>query len=372
VKKPKDIFHRITLASRLGGRLNYHAIPDEGTKSGYEAFDRRAKTFLEAQQKKIPTKFQVYFDFFYDPRLNAIAFRHANYGFIGIAAGALSVVSHVFSYMLAHKYILTSIGNPKTERELPPSITRLSTDAELLGREYGIVMPRDEVRYQYYLHLVEIVFSFLLAHEYAHLGYGHVDYTRSAGHSLMMEAISKRSNSTANKIHQALEFDADSAAVRYCLNQLFSRIESSRPLTPIAWLRFYSTPRDALFNFGFAIFSLFRMFDERMKIENLLEYDHPIPPLREAYIVTRVAWFLRDIGKEQLEPLWLELVKDISTQVQLSFAQLMPTAPQEPGLIVAAKHPDAVAHVNNLIEELNKLRPDLDKLRSNPAFISRQ
>lgn len=115
--------------------------------------------------------------------------------------------------------------------------------------------------------LCDEALRFMFHHELAHIMNGHLGY---------IEKLAGNPNGLARVTRQALEMDADSAAVSQGLSRIVARIESGWRFRPE-----FSTPVDLLFIWRAATYTLFRHLAFKGPVlERLDEFTHTPPQLR--------------------------------------------------------------------------------------------
>jgi len=262
-----DLFHEAT--AFLGGRLDSAVLP-AGTATYLARLRAGAEELIGAVRSNHPRLPPIYFDFIAANEVNACAFAHKGWHFIGVTAGAVLGMRLLFGRMLSDRRILPEIGDPRNDVEHPrlgqPVLPAL-LEASLKN---GTTPPRDPVRLDYCEFLSVAAFAVLLFHELTHIRNGHVDY-RARRAPFLAELGNAPVGPDEAITLQAMENDADTGAAWFGTDLVYLWANRLRPRNP-----HLQTYEAILGGMLFAVFSFFRVFtDVPLAGTDLCGYTHP-------------------------------------------------------------------------------------------------
>jgi hypothetical protein len=211
---------------------------------------------------------------------------------------------------------------------------------------------------------------FLLGHEIAHITRGHVDYLASnSGTSLISEIEFNREDEEANIERQAIETDADRRSIWSCVASIELTLATPN-LANAPWLpsrRLGLT--DLIFDWAFAINSLFRLFgDKRFNPGDLETEVYPPHPLRRV-IATNIAYtglVFREPGRKGIV---LPVLRDAMVYTDLAFARILGEEVRADGLDVAWSPLGKEHHERLLNESLRTLNDRLAPFAFEPDVV---
>lgn len=277
----QEIFDRVCVDYRLGQRLDIENYPNVPAAPAYAHTRRVAQELINSARAMFPKLLPIHFDFMNDGSVNAWALRAEDRYFIGMTAGALSMVHLILDRMLANPRTFPTIGLPEAEDPNLPPVTWHIPDAERLFHA-GVrpILPKDRARSLYANHLADQALMFLVGHEIAHITRGHVDYLASTSGSAFLAELGWQGTTRGRLERQAIEADADRRSV---IARCHSMLNTARhvgdefpdwatlPLPAEAWQ----------FDWAFAVNTLFRLFgDTRFSGIDLDAQPYPPLPLR--------------------------------------------------------------------------------------------
>ena len=291
-----EIFHREMLP--FGGRVAWERGAGTPAGEAYAWMSRSAQSLIASASTHLPRLPKIHFDFVFNASVNAFAFKWDERYFVGVTSGAVFMLELVFSRMLRHRRLLTHAGDATSEAENLPTIAGLMPDADqMLGRGVIPLSPKSDARSRYASHLLDRALLFLVGHEIAHITNGHVDYVQAkSGNGFIAELGWYEEGQKALLERQALEADADCRSVVSAVDTV--RLMSTRTAPVIApWSASRLEAGDLLFDWSFAMNSLFRLFgDVRFTGASLPTVPYPPLPLRrmiatvEAYTIIKATW----------------------------------------------------------------------------------
>src|SRR5260370_38279539 len=186
-KRHEAIFDEIFAA--YGGRL-YPAPPFfarslEVDRTALVYWVRRVKTALDVM--RLP---EIYFDYLSSGSVNAVASETLGYGYIGRTWGAIAVLGDLFFRMLSHPDVLPFIGISSGEaldESLKDGISLDATsfqarrrgDTDPRQNQVWATVPKDPLRCHFARLCGRAATDFLILHELAHIGYGHLRYLKA-------------------------------------------------------------------------------------------------------------------------------------------------------------------------------------------------
>ncbi|SFC12355.1 hypothetical protein [Spirosoma endophyticum] len=257
----------------------------------------------------------VHFDLIDSLTFNALAgFDEFGNEFIGVNYGTVLILLDTFNRMMAHEEILPEIGSAYLE-ESPDRLPKLPTSYVEIESHYdtfdlsSVVLPIDPIREEHAAVLTEFALFFLVEHELCHLRNGHVHYSNSlTSQSFIMEFDSDTDVDLIPLTSKVLEWDADSWASVQGVGFLFQSMRFSPDAYQEIREKYASTEVGLMFNWGFAIWVMFRLIDN-VRSENSEFY--PIPKIRlHSSIITASGAVKREEGDAHFEE-FVSLIRPI-------------------------------------------------------------
>jgi hypothetical protein len=281
-----DIFNA-AVADR-GGRLDSARLPPI-IAEGLNYASGRASGFLRTAAAALPGMPPIYFDFIDNWEFNAVALKHDGKYFIGVYRGALATLSVLFDRMLGDPRILPFVGKSEDEEaDLPniPAFDALRTDfIQALDAVPAFRRPRNPARQSFARKMVDTAFDFLLAHEFAHIANGHIDFYANRGISAIDEAAGVAGDMERMLISQTIEMDADDTAVLISLGSEWRKIAGKFRSPSPPWADSYRYPGQVSLFWSYAVSSLCRIFgDTRLTCGDVTLESYPRWRLRSAMI----------------------------------------------------------------------------------------
>jgi hypothetical protein len=244
----------------------------------------------------------VYFDFVDSPNVNAFAFEADSTCFIGITSGAIRSLYAVVRHMLAVPTVLAWIGNPNLEAVPSSCPKELSPDIRPISAEW-FAQPHCAVRRDYAEHIVNLIFTFLVSHELAHLVQGHCAYSlANFGRRFISEMTQGQEAPHERLTSQTMEVVADCTAAGIMTHVLRDCFTGQIKVHP-HWQQFYRDPGRSLADWAFAMTMTCGVFcgepyDGQIDTVN----DHPHWRLRQLQLLltppTIVKSFWPEVGIE--------------------------------------------------------------------------
>ena len=277
---------------------------------------------------------------------NARAFIHPpdeKRHFIGFNHGVPIILLMVINRMLADSRLFPQIGDPKNEASDLPTFTLFEPVLELLVQSNPqAIFPKDRKRQVYAIHLTNLVFDFLAAHEIAHIAHGHVDYNAEGGKPFVNEvaSFSNTDTSNGNLESQAMELDADGAAAHALVNTVKFLVAGRSQLMPeISAL--YDNPAQAMFDVGVAVSITFRLFqDSKLNGVDLSKNTHPPTRSRQWLILRMMANYVDKLWDKNLVLTVEKEFEKAIWDVERAFEQITGTERQIKGLHEASVDDD--------------------------------
>lgn len=225
----------------------------------------------------------IYFDFIDSEDFNAYAFKHKDHRFIGVTAGTVVGLGELFNRMMSDRRILTMIGDPTVEAELPallpPALPNLFNELHKNGR----LAPRDAVRRNFRDFLFQVTFEVLFLHEFTHIRNGHLDYRHAQGNPFLPELGYTPVSHEESVELQALECDADTGAAGFATN-----VMHQLALNPPQNNPHLKTLEAFMCGLAVSITSLFRLFTDA-PIAGAKPFTSTHPPVRYRHHVAVAA-----------------------------------------------------------------------------------
>lgn len=215
--------------------------------------------------------------------------------------------------------------------------------------------------------LFDVAADFLLMHELGHLRNGHVALLQQrAGLRPFRELPYDEADKLEIPEAQALEFDADGFAIQ----KVFERVYETNPFAEFSkgLLKDHRLPEDGTHTASwyftwFAIYSVFRLFDEAMEISEIPLRMQPPAALRQACLLPAVAALTGRKGWSNLNlQQWVDLATDAGLEAERTITGLRRIKPN-PHAYLAAWNGAAFEQIGVYLETWEKLAPQLAPLK---------
>jgi hypothetical protein len=343
----QDDFNAACIQFEFGTRLDIENYPDVPAFPAYMHTREVALELINSASEHFPNLPQIHFDFINASEVNAVAFKHNEQYFIGITAGAISMLHLVLDRILANPKTFPNIGNPTAERDDLPQVPWSILDPERLFK-MGVrpILPQDSKRVMYSKHLADQALMFLLGHEIAHISRGHVDYLDSKTGSPFVAELGWKGKGEAEIERQAIEVDADRRSVYARTNSMFMTANANKTIAP-AWQDAPASIESFQYDWAFAVNVLFRLFgDKRFSGFNLDLNPYPPLPLRRRMAMDYASHvLLKNWGEDHKD----KIVNAIGGSVKATeFSFLTIGADPPDGGLADAFSDDANAHVQKI------------------------
>jgi len=142
-----ELFDRLVKKHGLGIRFEPKAkMTYDHWNRTYGHIHRYAEHLIGSARDTIKNLPPIYFDFIYNPKVNAWAFKDEGRYFIGITTGMRFMVEFLLFRMLSDARMFSNIGNSAVERSSFPPLTDYTTDAqEISNRKLYTGPPKDTI-----------------------------------------------------------------------------------------------------------------------------------------------------------------------------------------------------------------------------------
>lgn len=215
--------------------------------------------------------------------------------------------------------------------------------------------------------LFDVAMDFSLLHEVGHLWNGHVDWLHRKSGPLPYREMGLFDATSADLAAAgALEFDADSFAVQ----KIFARAHRENQFAEFSTglLTDHRVPLDGehtaswFFNW-FAVYALFRTFDEACAVAGIETRPHPPAPLRHASLVSTVAAVCSRQGWSSLDMTqWTALARDAGLEAEAAICRLRHTGIDTATFVTAWEGP-AFDLIESYLRTWDDLGPQLAPFR---------
>ena len=355
---PTEQFNDACVRFGLGKRLDIENYPDVPAFPVYEHAREIAHELIDSAKQHLSSLPNIHFDFIDASDVNAVVFKQNNRYFIGITAGAITMLHLVLDRILANHTTFPNIGEPSRERiDLPPVPWSIVDPERLFKLGIRPVVPVDERRQLYSKHLADQSLMFLLGHEIAHISRGHVDYWRiTTGNAFFSELCWNGTSEQAIE-RQALEADADRRSIYARSNSMFMTAESTASEIPL-WAESPASIEAFQYDWSFAVNVLFRLFgDKRFAGSDLDDRTYPPLPLRRRMAMDYASQLLLEHWGVENKDKISDAIDGSVKATEFSFLAIG-AAPSEGGLADAFSE-DANQHIKKLHDVWSKLIPKL-------------
>lgn len=222
--------------------------------------------------------------------------------------------------------------------------------------------------------LFDVAADFLLMHEVGHIRNGHVALLQQrAGPRPFRELPFDEADKLEIAEVQALEFDADGFAIQ----KVFERVHARDPFAEFAkgLLKDHRLPDDAGLTASwyfawFAVYSVFRLFDEAIEISAIPLRMQAPAALRQACLLPAVAALTARKGWSHLSlQQWVDLATDAGLEAERTVTGLRRMKPN-PHAYLAAWNGAAFDQIGVYLETWDTLAPQLAPLKRGSAPVS--
>ncbi len=222
--------------------------------------------------------------------------------------------------------------------------------------------------------LFDVAADFLLMHEVGHIRNGHVALLQQrAGARPFRELPYEEADKLEIPEAQALEFDADGFAIQ----KVFERVQKENPFIEFSKGLFkdHRLAEDGVHTASwyfswFAVYSVFRLFDEAMEISEIPLRMQPPAALRQACLLPAVAAMTGRRGWSGLSlQAWVDLATDAGLEAERTLTGLRRMKPN-PHAYLAAWNGAAFEQIGLYLETWEKLAPQLAPLKRGMAPVA--
>ncbi|QXX75764.1 hypothetical protein [Methylovirgula sp. HY1] len=221
--------------------------------------------------------------------------------------------------------------------------------------------------------LFDVAADFLLLHELGHLRNGHVALLQQrAGARPFRELPYEEADKLEIPEAQALEFDADGFAVQ----KVFERVYKDNPFLEFSkgLLKDHRLAEDGVHTASwyftwFAVYSVFRLFDEAMEISEIPLRMQPPAALRQACLLPAVAAMTGRSGWSGLSlQEWVDLATDAGLEAERTLTGLRRMKP-DPHAYLQAWNGGAFDQIGLYLDTWETLGPQLAPLRRGATLV---
>lgn len=298
-------------------------------------------------------------DYIDNTLLNAVASKKDGKYYIGIYAGTFILLNELFLRMMSSPNIYPEIGDSSKEVPTKKLFNPHQFDLSIYSMckpDDEDVMPKDPTRRLYAALLTKTALNFLFDHEYAHIAFGHVDYLAASQKIFSMEENEIIKVDPLN--YQTLEMDADCFATHQGM-LLLKKINDSPLIVKEQRRPFYCGWENGMFNWLFAVYSLFRIFGyKNYKLSELLQYTHPPTGIRQRIISASVMDTLADRIHAGITEKLIDINHEVIDKVENAFNEISESE-LDRNAINFAYTSEANQHIGVIIENWKVVKPHL-------------
>jgi hypothetical protein len=236
------------------------ALLFDSVRDGWDTWIHGRMSHSLAHMNRAPA---VHVDFVTANEVNGFAFGddELHLEFIGIPAGTMLVLYDLFMRLMSLNGFLPHIGDagmpptshPRLATWRPIADPLLATNP-VTGQRYAFgSQPRDSMRYAFAMHAADLATYFIVAHELAHLRFGHIAVASQLSPGRTVKMFDEARGPLIDGLtSQAMEYGADRYAAFHGLKLALRR---SRQTLPEHVRTFYSSPQRALETWSVAIYT---------------------------------------------------------------------------------------------------------------------
>lgn len=346
-----EIFDRAIKRFGLGERLDRRRVAGTPAESLYAEAEHAAKGMILSARANVPRLPEIYFDFIYNGNINAYAFNAEGRYFVGVTTGTLYMLQIVLGRMFAERALFPSYGTPNDEADdLPPLKGYVAHAQKMCDAGHKLVLPRTRARFECSGYFFFNAFLFLVGHEIAHIGRGHIDYWNAkTGSPFLAEMIGAASAPTPEIERQTIEMDADMRSIRAIAASLeLTQRNAARFKRP--WTSAVPDLETLIWDWAFAMHTLFRLFgDIQFRPSDLTTDAYPPLPVRRAIAraTSYMAFAVHDPTPSRKEMV-LRALTAAGEYCEVAFAKILGTQVSPKGYL-AALGPAAKDHHDRLL-----------------------
>jgi hypothetical protein len=297
-----ELFDRWIAAAKIGPRRDLATLPGPVAEE-YRRYLSKIKSTIDSAVAVMPDLAAIHTEFVQGSGLNAFAFREAGRYFVGINDGLPMLVAGTAHRMLADPLLFTNIGDASKETSADlPLFNGLKPDAQSIQLQLGRMRPAHGSEREFYaVHIADIVFDFIAAHELTHIAHGHTDYyVDECGLPFIQELGYVPNTASGNLDLQTMEMDADFHAA-YLLTVNIKRVMGERHLLPTLAQFAFRDPPTAMFNLAVAVSILARLFeDDGITGVDLSTRSHPPWRWRQMMTLNAIANYASTLWDEMI------------------------------------------------------------------------
>ncbi len=280
-------------------------------------------------------------------------------GYIGITAAFYQALRPAFDRMLAEPSLLLTIGNPSDElgglpnfNLLPGSAVEMPSFSVSRG-DVALMSPRDPSRRWYAEWLSVFAYTFLVAHEFSHIVYGHLRLISEPSRGEVPEYNGPRE---LNLKYQAMEVDADLAALNHVYSSALNGFWPWQNADP-AFRFIFEQPESVLFAVFLSVYIVHRFFhDAKPDLDELDRGDHPAPTIRQGFMIGALVQVVeRDFPqlRDRLRAISVEAI--VEAENAIATVRGAPCAVTKDHVLAIMYDERAVAHANGLEQRRSRV-----------------
>ncbi len=160
--------------------------------------------------------------------------------------------------------------------------------------------------------------QFLVAHELAHLRFGHIDYLINNGVNLLLEAVSKVDTNSV-LLYQTLEFDADCCGISTVVSDILNVGLVLGDVDIVNTLDMYVKAELAMCNLSIHI--LFNLLDDKDEADP--NKSHPLTSVRVGYIGVTIFTRIDMLDNKKIVKTYCDFIIDICLLTINSFQGIL-------------------------------------------------
>ncbi len=317
---------------------------DEFEMYMFEMVESNYQMFIQDSAEFIP---KVYMGIVNDYSFNAVAFKYKDRYFVGLNIGLIRIVKNFYNYLFSRNDVFTEFDasqekNPDINIRLSDIDNYIDTIGDLFNNyDFEEIAPISIGRKEAAKNFASNALIYLFFHEYAHILHGHLDYSIQTNQNFkFLESTVKHKEGL---ILQCLEMHADSFAARTTISLINE---------PEVWLGSALTT-------GFSAVFMYQLLSTKIdNLEDLSDYSHPMPSIRQMIYLNVVHSYFNQFGIEAAEEVAGIVTNAVFKEYKMIFMNILGLEEESIAILLITNN-EVLQHFRKIIDTWNMIRDDL-------------